>query len=113
MRRTSYIIPFAFIIVTIISCEKAEVITQQELIENYIADRMDESRVKFWKDCSSNTIKDAEAYVDSIIFRQVNFNVGDTVQTPGKPIKPTRPFDTLELDSTPVIPILIDSSEIK
>ena len=80
-------------------------------MKQYIDDRLEESRIKFWNDCYLNTIKDAEAYVDSIIFKEVNFNIGDTVQTPGKPIKPDRPFDTLKLDSTPIVPIIIDSSK--
>ena len=106
----SYII-LCSIVVFFPSCEQPPVQSQQELIDIYIEERLVESKENFWKNCYTDIVKDAEAYVDSIIFREVNFNVGDTVQTPGKPFKPKRPFDTLKLDSTPVNPIILDTLE--
>jgi hypothetical protein len=86
--------------------EKKPVKSQAELMEEYIEGEMVQKRREEWKKCMTNTVKDAERYVDSIIYRRVNFNIGDSLKTPGKPAKPTRPFDTLKLDTTPIKPIL-------
>lgn len=97
------------LVLSIYSCDKGEEITQDQLIQEYIDEKMSESRLKFEKECADNTIKDAEEYVDSIIVQQVNFLISDTLRTPSKPIKPPRPFDTLSLEDTLVTPILNDS----
>ncbi len=86
--------------------QKKTIKTQEELMNEYIEDQLSEVRKKEWKKCVANTIIDAEGFVDSIIYQQVNFNIGDSLKAPGKPIKPTKPYDTLKLDSTPIIPIL-------
>jgi len=80
--------------------------SQQELMKEYIDGALEDRRTQEWKDCRLNIILDAERYVDSIIYQQVNFNIGDSLRAPGKPIKPNKPFDSLTLDSTPIVPIL-------
>ena len=85
---------------------KKEARSQADLMQEYIDSQLEETRVVEWKKCGQNTVKDAEHYVDSIIYQQVNFNISDSLRTPGKPLKPSRPFDTLRLDTTPIIPIL-------
>ncbi len=83
--------------------------SQQELMVEYIAEKIEAVRKAEWKKCKENTIKDAITYVDSVIASQVNFVLDDSIQSPNKPIKPSKPFDTLELDSRPITPILQDT----
>lgn len=91
------------------SFAKKPIKTQEELSAEYIQSKLEVIRKEEWLKCKQNTINDAEVYVDSIIYRSVNFNIGDTIKTPGKPIKPSKPFDVLKLDSTPIVPILKDT----
>lgn len=86
--------------------EKKTPKSQDDLMKEYIDAKLDGVRTMEWKKCFENTIKDAEQYVDSIIYRQVNFNIGDSLKAPGKPFKPGKPYDTLKLDTTPIVPIL-------
>jgi hypothetical protein len=104
---------FALIAAIVLSTAfaKKQVKTQGEMMQDYIEERLEQKRAEEWRKCAANTIKDAERYVDSIIYQKVNFNISDSLRTPGKPLKPTRPFDTLRLDSTPIKPIL-DSSKV-
>lgn len=83
--------------------------SQEELMEEYIAEKIEEVRRNEWEKCYYEVIKKAESYVDSIIYKKVNFSINDTLKTPAKPLKPLRPFDTLILDTTIVKPILGDT----
>lgn len=89
--------------------QKKPVKTQQELMNAYIEDKLAEKRAEEWRKCMKKVVVDAERYVDSIIYQQVNFNIGDSLRAPGKPMRPSKPFDTLVLDSTPIVPMLIDT----
>lgn len=111
MRIAIYILVLGAAILLSTAFAKKQMKTQQELMQEYIGERLEESRLEEWRKCAANTIKDAERYVDSIIYQKVNFNISDSLRAPGKPLKPKRPFDTLLLDSTPINPIL-DSNKV-
>lgn len=85
--------------------QKKEPKTQQDLMQEYIEGQLEEVRQNEWKKCTESIILSAEQFVDSIIYQRVEFNIGDSLKAPGKPIKPQKPFDTLILDTTPVKPI--------
>ncbi|WP_235299205.1 hypothetical protein [Portibacter marinus] len=92
-----------------LSFQKVPMKSQQQLMKEYIDEKLADRRAEEWKKCRTEIVNKAERYVDSIIYRQVNFNIGDSLRAPGKPAKPAKPFDTLKLDSTPIKPILGDS----
>ncbi|GLR18787.1 hypothetical protein [Portibacter lacus] len=106
MKRVLAILFSVSVLIALSAFAKKEMKTQEELMEEYIQEKLEETRIEEWEKCIRNTIKDAESYVDSIIYTQVNFNIGDTLRAPGKPMKPAKPFDTLRLDSTPIVPII-------
>ena len=85
---------------------KQPIKSQEELAREYINEKLEVVRKIRWDYCYLNTLTDAEIYVDSFIAEKSNFSIGDSIKAPAKPPKPTRPFDTLRLDSTPVVPIL-------
>lgn len=110
MRAVLYISIFALLSLMITAFQQKSSKSQRELMEEYINEKIEQVKAKEWAKCYKNTAADAEQYVDSIIYRQVNFNIGDTLKAPGKPQKPKVPFDTLKLDTTPIVPILKDTS---
>ena len=97
---------FLFILILLVlmtsSFQKKPPVTQSELIEQYIDEMLSESEERFWKSCRDGILEDAVNYVDSILYQVGKLSPQDTIQSPGKPVKPNRPFDTLELDTTPV-----------
>jgi len=96
----------ALVVYLLMAFAKKEPKSQSEMMQEYINAEMSERRANEWIKCYEKTVTDAERYVDSIIYRQVNFSIGDSLRTPGKPMKPARPYDTLRLDTTPIVPIL-------
>lgn len=96
-------------IVILTSFAKKQVKSQEELMEEYIEKNLDIVREIEWNNCYEKVENDAVAYVDSIIYQRVNFQISDTLKTPGRPIRPERPFDTLVLDTSPVRPMVKDT----
>ena len=86
--------------------EKKAPKSQGQLMTEYIDGEIAKKRSEEWQKCFKKTVKDAEQFVDSIIYQQVNFSISDSLKAPGKPIKPSKPYDTLKLDTTPIVPII-------
>ena len=106
MRKTYIILFSLFAALLLCSFAKNKIKSQEQLMQEYIDEKLQEARTIALKKCRENTIKDAVEFVDSIIINQNNFDFGDSIDLPAKPIKPVRPFDTLKLDSTIISPIL-------
>lgn len=99
-------------ILFLVAFAKAPPKSQQTLMAEYIQEKLEKSEQTQWIKCRENTIKDAVAFVDSIIYSQNDLIDLDSIKTPSKPIKPSKPFDTLKLDTRPIVPMLIEKKGV-
>lgn len=101
-------IAFAVIIMTLafLSFQKENQKSQEEMMKEYIDDKIAKLKIREWNKCYEKARADAVAYVDTIIDRQIRNAIQDTFAIPAKPPKPAKPYDTLQLDTTPIVPIL-------
>ena len=106
MKKNSHITLLGvFSVLILLAFAKPPIKSQEDLAKEYINEKLESVKSDRWDYCYLNILKDAEAYVDSFIAEKSTFSIGDSIKAPAKPPKPTRPFDTLRLDSTLVVPI--------
>ena len=90
-----------------LSCQ-GEPIDKQSLINSYYQQRYDALSAEKSEVCKEEILKEIEVVIDSLIDTWVNAELVDTINFPGKPIKPIKPphiindFQKFSLDSVPV-----------
>ena len=81
----------------ILSC-KAKV-TQEDLIQSALALKLDQWKEEQINECKSKAMKEAEAYVDSMLIIYSLPSKLDTIPKPSKPVKPPKPVFKVKPDS--------------
>ncbi len=76
------------------------------LVQQEYDRKIDEFKANRKRSCLEEILKDAEAYVDSTIVREINIKLLDTLIFPEKPFRPDYPQDIILDDSTKVAPII-------
>ncbi len=92
------------VIVFLLSCQN-EVVDKQSLVNNYYQQRFEALASEKKEVCKEEIIKEIQIAIDSLIDTWVNAELVDTINFPGKPIKPIKPpaiindFQKFSLDS--------------
>ena len=79
------------------------------LVQIKLKEKIDAYKHDFMNQCRESILSEAEIYVDSIISVQLNPPSIDSTQAPPKPERPSRPYDSLILDSFSIDPLINDS----
>lgn len=63
----------------------------QTIIDEILDQKISDFKAKKNAECRSDALADAEAHVDSIVHRLLNFDLIDTLDFPSKPRRPRAP----------------------
>ncbi len=104
MNRLMFILGLGLLI---LSCNKPELSEEdrRELMKEEIANRSERLLVEKRKDCFLTVVENAEAYVDSILFTEIDLDLLDTSIMPRRPVVPDRPDYIRDIDRSPIEPL--------
>ncbi len=87
-----------------ISCIEVIVGDPETLKLEELNRRIDEFKLEQIRSCKEEALMDAESYVDSVLFSEVNVELLDSINMIVKPPQPYRPQYIKDIDTTKISP---------
>ncbi len=82
-------------------------------VEEAIQANLEERKAAFWKECRTAAVEQASRFVDSMLLVQAPWTSEDSLLPPPRPERPLLDSARIEVDTTPLRPILPVDKKIR
>lgn len=98
-----------YITLSLTSCYSDREDYNEQLIEMKVEEAIRGEIKQYQIKCLNDLLYEAEVFADSLVIQQIAYSINDTLNFPGRPIRPNFPHPIILDDSTKLNPVLMDS----